>query len=193
MAKRVQKLSLRYARALLRAVERSLGKLPTPDTGAVSPAEHLAAELKAFATSWDANESLREALLSPLFPKVQRARALEKILESVKINTLLAQGIKLLFEKDRLSLLSEVAQGYTEMAEKAAGVIQIEITTARNIETDERTHTEASLRKLISARSQFKWTTDVALIGGMKIEYSGKVIDASLNGGIGRVERELFA
>ncbi|MCB0324772.1 MAG: ATP synthase F1 subunit delta [Bdellovibrionales bacterium] len=188
MAKEYAKLAGRYARALLRAVERELGSAGSP-----TPAQHVARSLSEFGDLWSERHELSDSIINPMFDKRERLAALLKVAELAELPELARRFLSVVFERDRIAALPEIAAAFSDAADKAAGVVQVAVVSARPVDAEEVRSIEASLAQQISGRLEFQWSVDPALLGGLVVKFQGKVLDGSLSGRLERIERKLMS
>ena len=188
MGKAIGKVASKYARALLRSVEGDL----SPAGEGKSPAQELALKLTAFSDAFSTNRDLHNALLSPMFPEPQRASALNALTDSYEFSPALKNFIKLMFERGRLPLLSQVALAFTQMADRSAKVVVVEVLTARAVGADEQAQIASSLKYTIEGRLEFTWAIDPEILGGMLVKYEGFVLDGTVRSNLNRVGQSLI-
>ncbi len=187
MAKRAGKLATRYARALLNAVEKEQGK-----TGLPSPAQVAAAQLKEFIEIWRREKSLTVSLQNPMFEKGERLSALTEIAKKAGMADVLVRFLRVVFERDRIGQVVEISQAFSEAADTAANLLQVEVTTAREVSAQEKQSIEQSLARQLQGNLSFQWRRDAGILGGLIVRYAGKVLDGSLGGRLARVEQKLL-
>lgn len=93
-------LAKRYADALGELLE-------TPDE-----LELALAEVQAFADAFESNHDMRTALTNPSIPVNVRAAVLNEILEIKESRSAAKRMIQVLYERDRLTLIPEVAKAF---------------------------------------------------------------------------------
>jgi len=186
LAKKSGKLASRYARALLASVEKELGVKGSP-----SPAQKAAVELSSFASIWEKDQELGNVLLSPMFAREQRAAALQSVVKEAGISEITQKFLRVVFERDRIAALPEIAEAFAVVADRAASVVRVKVSTARKIDAAEAKSIESDVSGKIGGSPEFSWSVDPELLGGVIIEYSGQVFDGSLSGQLGRIEKEL--
>ena len=187
MAKRAGRLAQRYAKALLRTVEGELGK-----SGEPSPAQQLASGLRSFAMLWLEERELSSSLLNPMFPKNERLRALLALAEHAALPQIARNFLRVVFERDRIAVFPEIAQAFALLADEAAAVVRVKVTVAREIPGEEVRSIQLDLRHRIPGKPEFSWAVEPAILGGLIVEYAGKVLDGSLSGQLNRIERKLL-
>jgi len=176
MAKKSGKLARRYARALLGAVEEELGSQGKP-----TPAQNVAQAFSEFAELWASDKQLSLYVLSPKYEEQERLAALLAVGRAAELPDILQRFLRVLTQHDRIGVIEEIAAAFRELADKAVGIVAVEIITARAVEVDETGEVEQVLRKQIEGEPIFSWAVDPKLLGGMTIRYAGKVVDGSLS------------
>ncbi len=186
MAKKTGRLAGRYARALLS----SLDKKERSGKGTTG-AQKLGGELEKVAELWETDAELSSIMLSPMFAREQRANALDAVSKELGLSESALGFVRLLFRRDRLSYLPEIARAFSILADADASVVRVAVKTARKIDNSEVKDIESAISKKLGGLPEFTWEVDPALLGGMVIEYSGQVLDGSLDGQLTRLERGL--
>ena len=188
MAKKVGKLANRYAKALLGAVERELGS-----SGSPSPAQKASASLTEFSHIWSDDRTFSVSIQNPMFEKGERMNALVEVAKKAGLEDILVRFLRVVFERDRIALLPEIAAAFAEQADESAGLLQVEVTTAREVAADEKATIEKSLVEQLKGSLRFTWKQDAGILGGLVVRYGGKVLDGSLSGKLARLEGKLRA
>ncbi len=186
MAKKVGKLARRYARALLAAVKQELG-----DQGSPTPGQVVAGELENLAAVWRDDPQLSIFVVSPMFNAAERLGAITKVAQAVGASQLVERFVRVLFERDRIAALPEIAQSFAELADETAGVVKVQIATAREVSEGEAREIEGMIASAIKGRPVFAWSVKSELLGGIVVNYSGRVIDGSVTSQLERMERWL--
>jgi len=187
LSKQAGKLARRYSRAFLKAISSELGT-----SGSPTPAQGLATALSSFASIWEGDAEFRTAITNPMFKKEQRLGALLAVAKKADLPDIAVRFIRLVFERDRISVLPEIAESFEEQANASASVVKVEVCVARDVEETESAQIEQSLSQHIAGNLEFSWSIDPSILGGMLVKYDGKVLDGSLQGRIQRIEKRLM-
>lgn len=179
MSKRAGKLATRYARALIRVTE-------------TSKAIELSNQLLSVANLWKESKELRDVILNPMFDKTQRQAAFLSLANSMGVDTFLARFLEVVFERDRITFLPEIAEQFAELAAEQARNVAVHIKVAREISAEESRELELSLGQHIPGNLQFSWQIDENILGGVLVEYQGKILDGTLSGKLERMEKALL-
>lgn len=194
MAKKIgNKLAKRYANAFLVALDKHCAEtFPADDAGRVSFIRETAAQLEEFANLWEENAELSGSVLNPMFDARARLQALEKVCELAQLREILGKFIRTVFERERISILPDIAVSFTELADDRLGRVQVEVSTARDVSGKEKAEIETKLSQKISGTASFTWNINAELLGGLVVKYGGRVIDGSLAGQLSRMENALM-
>lgn len=194
MSKAAGKLANRYARALLRAVEREQGSEGEP-----SPAQQVAGALSGFVHTWETEKILSTSIQNPMFDKGERQNALLQIARNAGLQDVLIRFLEVVFDRDRIAALPEISTAFSALADASAGMVRVEVVTARGISDDERWKIQENLGGRLFAQSgaakrlEFHWKISPEIMGGMVVKFGGKVLDGSVKGRLERIERALVA
>lgn len=186
MAKVSGKLATRYARALYQALSAEQGTSGTP-----TPAQLSAAELRSFANLWEQEKDLEKHLLNPMYKREERLAALLEVAKCAGFSDLAGRFLRVLFDRDRLVIIPEVAKAFSELADKEAGVVRVQVSTARDISDAEKLSIKTKLSTQIPGELQLSFESRPELLGGLIVRYQGKVLDGSVSGKLDRIERQL--
>ncbi|HHQ69055.1 MAG TPA: F0F1 ATP synthase subunit delta [Halothiobacillaceae bacterium] len=114
-------------------------------------------------------------------PKEARANGFLKVvgdsLEGQALNL-----VKLLGEKDRLSLLPEIAKQFDELVANVEKRIVAYVTSAQPLTSEQSNQIKSALGKRLDRTVEIEATVDESLIGGAIIRAGDLVIDGSMRG-----------
>lgn len=186
MAENIGKLAQRYARALYKVVTEDLG-----GSGVPTPAQETASALVEFAELWQSSSDFSSTIVNPMFESEQRLNALLALARRAGLNEVAQRFLRVVFEKERIAAFPEIALAFAELADREAGVVQVEVTLARDVSDEEKRSIEGSLMTHISGTLSVTWQIDSSLLGGMKVCYQGKILDGSLSGRLSKIETKM--
>lgn len=184
--KNIGKLAKRYANSLMRAVVKKHGQEGKP-----TPAQKIAEDLNSFLLTWEAQKEFSLAMQNPMFSREDRLKALNKLTALQQLPEIAVKFVEVCFSRDRISSFAEIVKTYSQVADEAAGVINVEIITATDIASAEASSVQQMLQQKISGSPKFIWKMDPNILGGMIIRYQDKVIDGSLSGKMKQIEQRL--
>lgn len=119
-----------------------------------------------------------DMLLSPAIPLSERLSAIDEAFGTMPENVL--SFIKLLCEKGHISLLPQCIKEFRKLAAAFLNTATAEVYSAVPL-TDSQIDALCEKLKSISGKSVVaNCTVDESLIGGVKIEFEGKIYDGSI-------------
>lgn len=192
MSQKYRKVAIRYAKALYAVIATGGGEVQ-------ANAQQTARELAELGRVWQSQKELSQLVLNPMFSKEDRKKALLQVARLGTVSPVLERFLGVVFDRDRIAALPEIAEAFKKTADEASGIVQIEVITASAIEAGERTEIERKLSSKIRGNAEFirstefTWSTDATIIGGLVVKFGGKVLDGSLSGRLQGIERELLS
>jgi F-type H+-transporting ATPase subunit delta len=175
-------LARRYARALLEVA------------GADGPKAVLALrdELRGFVPQLTSHAQLRLALAHPGLRADQKRKLVLALAERAEVSVLAKRLVELLSSRDRLSLLSAVAEEYGRLANEAQNVVAAEAVTAVPLARAQKKALEAAL-KGSAASVELSERVDPAIVGGLVVRAFGRTYDGSVRTRLNALRRRLAA
>jgi F-type H+-transporting ATPase subunit delta len=181
MSQGTGRISKKYAKAMFEAV------VPTE-------LENTRESLNALSTVWTSTPELRAAVLNPILNSDQKFNLAREIASSIKsgdkeLNNL----ISLLIDNKRATLIPEIAKQFSDIVDEFKAAISLEITSAFEIPTAEKTQYEEKIRKDLGSLAKINWKLDPEILGGMLIKSGDKLIDSSVKGSLEKMASQLLA
>jgi F-type H+-transporting ATPase subunit delta len=171
----------RYARALLDvAIKESI-------------AERAERDLTSFGDLVAQHPQLERALTHPAIPTARKRALTEDLTSRLELSTPVAKLLRMLAERDRLSLVPDLVEVYRERLMDHQRVVRAEVTTAaplpagRDRELQERLSRATGRQVLLSTR------VDPAIIGGMVARIGSVVYDGSIAAQLLKMRERLAA
>jgi len=168
-------LGRRYARALLGLARES---------GAVAAAgEELARTTATFA-----DPALAAVVLNPGIAAAMRRAIVGRVVERLGLSPMVGNLVRLLADRDRLSILPDVARAYEAFVDKELGRARVGIRSATALTDAQHTELEALARRLTGSQQVVvSVTVDPELIGGVMLDANGTVYDGSVKTQLARL------
>lgn len=133
---------------------------------------------------------LARFLYHPVIPKREKKAFLKEALAQ-GISEPLYRLMELMLEKDRLTVLADVARYYNEEVNRQRGVLDAEITTATNLDEAKREELKGLLAQMTDKKINLHYRVNPDLLGGITIKIGDLIIDGSIRGKLSRFERML--
>jgi F-type H+-transporting ATPase subunit delta len=100
---------------------------------------------------------------------------------------------KLLIESNRVRDVVAVDAEFQRLADEAAGRVRATVTTAVELAPDERDRVAAELSKRLGKEIRLQVAVDASILGGMKLQYGDRLVDASVATRLQQLRRRLAA
>jgi F-type H+-transporting ATPase subunit delta len=161
-------LAKRYARAIL--------ELATEQ----KQVERVSKELSEFAAMWDASLELRNLFTNPEFGSVVRKQALVELTTRAGLSPLTKNSVLYIADRGRISALPEIATALIEAAERAAGTLRAEVTSAAPLPDNYYGQLQRALEQATGRKVTVEKKTDASLIAGVVTRVGDQVYDGSV-------------
>ncbi len=175
------RIAKRYAKALFEA---------TSPNGL----ESMRDALVQLSSVWSATIEIRSAVLNPSLTAEVRQRVATEIANAVKSGDKeFANFVAILVENNRAAAIPEIAQQFSTMFDELKAALSLEITSAFEVSSDERSKYEEKIRRDFGSLAKIEWRLDPELIGGMVIKSGDRLIDSSIKGSLQKMAAQLLA
>jgi F-type H+-transporting ATPase subunit delta len=149
-------------------------------------------ELGVFASGVAGHENLGRALAHPAIPAARKRAILDALIErSGPLTPALARTLRLLADRDRLVLLSDVAEAYRERLLQHQQIVRAEVTTAVPVPPDRLAAIERGLATATGRHVTVTARVDSTLIGGAVARIGSTVYDGSVARQLERLRERL--
>jgi F-type H+-transporting ATPase subunit delta len=172
----------RYARALLDVATKEQADLATIES-----------QLGELSSLFASNDGLRKALTSPAVPLPRKRAAVADILKLAGVLPIVGKTIALLAERDRLVLLPDLAEAFTQRLMDLNNVVRAEVTTAEPVPDARLQAIRQSLAAATGRTVELTSRVDPSIIGGMVARVGSTVYDASVTNHLQRIRQRLDA
>ena len=100
---------------------------------------------------------------------------------------------RLLIESGRVDEAAAIEDEFQRLADEAAGRVRATVTTAIELERADRDRVERELSKRLNKEVRLSVVVDPRIIGGLKLQYGDRVVDASVATRLEQLRRRLAA
>lgn len=164
-----------YAKALFEAV--SEGKSPAE---ASSTSDQIQAQLAQFQDIVKGSKEAQIALFGPITTSKEKVALVQQFSKLLNAAPMVERFLILLANKDRLSLLAQMAEAFAEVRLEAEGGLRGKLTSAEPLSDSEVQELAATFSKKFGKKVAFQVTTDPALLAGVKVTLSGVTYDGTV-------------
>lgn len=147
-------------------------------------------ELKEVNTVIQNTPGLQKVLYHPQITAEEKKNILKALWEN-KVSAVTMEFLKLLVERQREQILSDIVGFYVVLANNARNINEAKITSAVKLTDQEESELEKLLSKLTGKRSKISYTVDPSLLGGIVVQIGDRVIDGSIRNRLATLREHL--
>ncbi|MDX1618983.1 MAG: ATP synthase F1 subunit delta, partial [Balneolaceae bacterium] len=140
-------------------------------------------------------EGSRELVLflrSPVVKFDDKVEVLDKLFAD-KVTEVTIRFIKLLARKKRVYLLDQIAEAFVEQYNRYAGIVKIDVFSARELSESQREALHRALEEKTNKKVEMKVSLDESLKGGIAVRIDDTVIDRTVKHKLEQLEEKLLA
>lgn len=172
----------RYARALFDVVQREGGNL-----------EQSERDLRQFVDLFAQHPALQSTFSNPAIPASKKQALAKALIERAGgISPIVAKMILLLAERDRLTILPDVARIYGDRLMDHLQVIRGEVTTATELSPEKVRSLEQGLAQATGRKVILESRVDPSIIGGVVTRLGSTVYDGSITTQLQKLKQALI-
>lgn len=134
---------------------------------------------------------LGQIFKSPVVSVEEKKALVGKLLDAIKADTTMRNFCFLLTDKNRLGILSEIADWYGVLLDAANGVMRGRVLTAIRLSPERQEQIRDSLRQKTGKDLELSFSIDPEILGGMILVVGDRVMDASLRAQLGMLRENL--
>lgn len=168
-------IAKRYAKALVQLAS---------EEGAL---EKYQQELAGFESIIGGAPELKAALASPACNMESKQAILGDLLEKAAPSETVGKFLRLLLERNRISLLPQIVSSYGVLADRISGVVRPVLTTAIPLDESQVGQIRGGLEQSTGKKVVLDVVTDPSLIGGVITQIGDKVYDGSVRTQLSRI------
>jgi len=101
--------------------------------------------------------------------------------------------LRLLVEHYRTRAIHSIREEFERLADEASGIVHATVTTAIELEADDRRHYEQGLAGKLGRKVNVKFLTDPDVVGGAAIQIGDHVIDGTVRTQLARLRQQLLS
>ncbi|ABA88199.1 ATP synthase F1, delta subunit [Syntrophotalea carbinolica DSM 2380] len=168
-------ISRRYAKALV--------NLAAPD----GQLESTYAQLEQLQQAFACEPRLYKLLASPTLAADKIAGLLEGISNYLQLSTTLRNLLGLLQQRQRLEYFDALVADYRELADVQLGLVRARVCSAAPLDAAVQQAISAQLQKRYGKQAVLELAVEPELLGGVRIEVAGQVLDGTIRSGLRRM------
>ncbi len=136
------------------------------------------------------NEGYVRLLSAPNIKREERIRLLDEALRD-QVQTYTLNFMKLLIERGYFAMFPACCDTFISQYNEANGIEVVTVTTTVPLTDAQRERLTAQLSQKLGRRIELHETTDPSLIGGVRLEMRGRLMDASIKARLAAVRESL--
>ncbi|MEE2856173.1 MAG: ATP synthase F1 subunit delta [Planctomycetota bacterium] len=153
-------------------------------------AELYGQQLEALSDAIESDPQFRVFLESPKIRRGDKKETLEKALKG-KVADPVLNLVRVLIDRNRQTLVDDIAQAYRDQLDEAAGRVNAEITSAAKLPTEVRDALTGAMTKKLNKEVIATEKVDAGLLSGLTIQIGDLVVDGSLRTQLRKVRQEV--
>ncbi|HEV2217501.1 MAG TPA: F0F1 ATP synthase subunit delta [Candidatus Dormibacteraeota bacterium] len=133
------------------------------------------------------DEKVAAVLTNPTIPSEQRMDLIASASRDPEATNL----AKLLIEANRVDEIGAIADEFQDLADDAAGRVRATVTTAVELGARDRDRVAVELSQRLGKTVTMRVEVDPRILGGLKVQYGDRLIDASVATRLQQLRRRL--
>jgi F-type H+-transporting ATPase subunit delta len=158
------------------------------DTGAV---DAVASDLAQFATAVEESAELRDVIDNPEVDRRAKRSIIDALTEGA--DPLLANFLKVLVDRGRLTELREIADAFAERVDRAEARLEVEAITAIPLPADLRDRIVEEITRKTGQSVVLSESVDPEIVGGLVLKVGELVVDGSVRHDLDRLAERLHS
>jgi len=139
------------------------------------------------------SKALHEVWSAPSIPAAQKRAVLDAIVQKAELSRPVRNFVAVLIDKGRIRFLSEIVTQLARELNHRLGFAEAAITTARELNTDERTDLERDIARVTGKKIRAQYSQDKGILGGAIARVGSTVYDGSVKGQLERMREQLIS
>jgi F-type H+-transporting ATPase subunit delta len=148
-------------------------------------------QMKDFAATLYGSQDLKEILENPSIPSDQKLAVVDALAERLGMMREVRNFIAVIMDHRRLNELNEIVAAYELVADEGQGVADVEVTSAFDLNDEDRRELEGQVAKLAGSKVRVAYKQDKALLGGAILKIGSTVYDGSVRGQLEQLKQTL--
>lgn len=137
-------------------------------------------ELGRFSAILKENRNLNEFLANPVFDQSDKKAVVEELLKKIAISPLTTNFLKLLVDKRRINILSDIEACYRELMDHALRKVRVTVKTAFPLNDGLSAQLLAGLEGMTGREVEMTVLDDPSLLGGIVVRVGDTIYDGSI-------------
>lgn len=153
--------------------------------------ETILEDIKLIKNTMEGSRELVLFLRSPVIKFDDKVAALGKMFGD-KVTEVTTRFIQLLARKNRIHLLGQIASAFVEQYNRYAGIVEIEVYSARELSDSQRDSLHKALEEKTGKKVEMSVKLDESLKGGIAVRIDDTVIDRTVKHKLEQLEEKFL-
>ncbi len=149
-------------------------------------------QMEDFSRTLGGSAPLREVLTDPSIQNDQKLAVLDELARRMGMFREVRNFVAVIMDHGRLGELQQILTEYHKLAEQGLGIAEVEVTSARELNPDDRQQLEFEISKLAVSRVKVSYSLDPELLGGAVIRIGSTVYDGSVRAQLNGMRQALM-
>jgi len=137
------------------------------------------------------SKDFREVLINPVFPKEDKKKIANSILEKLGTDRMVINFINLLIDRKRIDQLEGIEKAYHQRVDEIRGITRGEVASASPLDDAELDRIRQALSDISGKDVRLSARVDPSLIGGLVAKVGDKVFDGSIRSQLNELKDSL--
>ena len=149
-------------------------------------------QLSDFGQTLTGSPRLQEVLADPSIKSDQKLAVLDELARRMGMYREVRNFLAVIMDHSRLGELQQIVEEYHNLAEQGAGVAEVEVTSAHELNGDDRQQLEFEISKLAVSRVKVSYSLDPQLLGGAVVRIGSTIYDGSVRAQLDGMKQALM-
>ena len=152
------------------------------------------AQMQDFKATLDSSKELREVMTDPSIPSDQKLAVLDALAARLGMFREVRNFFAVIIDHQRVGDIAEIVTAYEHLAASNQGVAEAHITSAHELNADDRRELEGQVARLAGANQvRVVYTQDASLLGGAIVKIGSTVYDGSVRAQLDQIKQALVS
>jgi len=148
-------------------------------------------QVKDFAAMYAESKDLREVWEAPSIPAEQKRKLLDAIVAREGGSREVRNFAAVLIDHRRIQFIGPIAGQLEREINQRLGVVEAQITSARELGAPEKQSLEGQVEKLTGKKVRARYVLDASVLGGAIVRVGSTIYDGSVKGSLERIREQL--
>lgn len=153
--------------------------------------EQVAKGLSFFAQAMQKGSAFYDLMANPAFRKSEREQVVRELVSAGSFEAVMVNVLLVLIEKERMLLLPAINEAYVKIIDDVLGQVRAVVSSARVLDSSTQENIFQALEKMLARKIIATNEQDASLLGGVKVEIDGLILDGTIKGSLELLERNM--